>query len=222
MGFFKAQSEKEGAGRPLPTGGRARYFALLFSQFWKLMGANLLFVLFSLPVFTLPAAFCALNKVCLAIYRNGSAYIWQEFFEEFKKSLFRHLPAAGLFALLLFAAYYSMSLGLSNAGLPLWSVIFWTLGIAAATGSLGWGSCYFVLAALLEQKNTLLLKNAVLLCLAAPGRTALRCALVLLFAAASAMLLPVSVFLILLCLPGFLQYTLCFLVYEQAQWYISD
>lgn len=222
MGFFSAQFEKEGPGRPLPTGGGARYFALLFSQLWKLIGANLLFVLFSLPVLTLPAALCGLNRVCLSVYRRGSAYIWQEFFEEFRKSLLRHLPAAFLFTLLLLAAYYLMSLGLSNAALPLWSVIFWTLGLLAAAGGLGWGSCYFVLAALLEQRSGMLLKNAVLLSLAAPGRTLLRCALAAVFAAAAALLLPVSLFLILICLPGILQYTLCFLVYEQAEEYISD
>lgn len=220
MGLFSAQFEKEGAGRPLPTGGGARYLALLISQFWKLLGANLLFVLFSLPVFTVPAALCALNRVCLTIYRRGSAYIWQEFSGEFKKSLLRHIPVALLLALLLFAAYYAMSLGLSNTGLPAWCVLFWTLGILAAGIGLGWGSCYFALAALLEQKNSQLLKNTVLLCLASPGRTALRCGLVLGFAAASAALFPVSLFLMLLCLPALLQYTLCFLVYEQAEEYI--
>lgn len=221
MGFFSAQFEKEGTGRPLPAGGRARYFALLFSQLWKLVGANLLFVLFSLPVVTLPAALCGLNRACLTVYRRGSAYIWQEFFDEFKKSVFRHLPTALLFLLLLLAAYYLMSLGLSNGGVPVWGLIFWTMGILSAAAGIGWGSCYFVLASLLEQRNTMLLKNAVLLSLAAPGRTALRCALAAFFIAAAAVLLPASIFLILLCLPGILQYTMCFLVYEQAEEYIS-
>lgn len=221
MGLFSAQFEKEGTGRPLPTGGGARYFALLISQFWKLLGANLLFVLFSLPVFTVPAALCALNRVCLSVYRRGSAYVWQDFFEEFRSSLLRHIPVALMYTLLLFAAYYLMSLGLSNGAVPVWSVAFWTLGILAAAAALGWSSCYFVLAALLEQKNSVLMKNSVLLCLAAPLPTAGRCALIVAFAAAVAALFPVSLFLMLLFLPGILQYTLCFLVYEQAQEYMD-
>ena len=40
----------EGAGRPLPEGGAARYAVLLATNFWKLAGLNLLFVTFSLPV----------------------------------------------------------------------------------------------------------------------------------------------------------------------------
>ena len=94
MGLFSGKFEKEGAGLPMPEGGPARYFSLLISNIWKLVGANVLFVLFSLPLITLPAALCALNRVCILIYKNGSCYLWQDFVGEFRASFLRSLLPA--------------------------------------------------------------------------------------------------------------------------------
>lgn len=221
MGLFSAKFEKEGRGLPLPEGGAGRYFSLLFSQCWKLLGANLLFLFFSLPLISLPAALCALDRVCIVIYRRGSAYVWQEFTEEFRKSLLRRIPASLLFGLLLFLAYYSMSLGLSNTGLPLWCVVFWTVGIMAAFAGLSWGNCYYTLAALMDQKEARLLKNAALLCMLSPGRAMASAALSLAALALTALLLPLSLFLLAI-LPAIVRYTVCVLVYEQAEVYMEN
>jgi len=220
MGLFSGKFEKEGAGLPMPEGGPARYFSLLFSNIWKLIGANLLFVLFSLPLVTLPAALCALNRVCILIYKNGFCYLWQDFFGEFKSSFKRSLLPALMFLGFLAFAYYAMSLGLTNAGLPLWSMIFWTLGIMFALAALAWGSYFFVLVAMLEQGNKDVLKNARLLCMISPGKAMMTVLIVIAAAALTAALLPVSVFLVLLIIPAIVQYTVSYLVYELAEDYI--
>lgn len=220
MGLFSGKFEKEGAGLPMPEGGPARYFSLLFSNIWKLIGANLLFVLFSLPIVTLPAALCALNRVCILVYKNGFCYLWQDFFGEFKSSFKRSLLLALMFLIFLAFAYYAMSLALTNAGLPLWSMVFWTLGIMFALGTLAWGSYFFVLVAMLEQRNKDVLKNARLLCMISPGKAVLVALIIIGAAALTAALLPVSVFLVLLIIPAIVQYTVSYLVYELAEDYI--
>ena len=220
MGLFSGKFEKEGAGLPMPEGGPARYFSLLFSNIWKLMGANVLFVLFSLPLITLPAALCALNRVCILIYKNGSCYLWQDFAGEFRGSFKRSLLPALLFFVLLFAGYYFMSLGLTNAALPLWSTIFWAIGIFFVLAGLGWGSYFFVLVAMLEQKNKDVLKNAGLLCMINPGKALMAALAVIGGAALTAALMPLSTFLVLLIIPAIVQYTISYLVYELAEDYI--
>ena len=220
MGLFSGRFEKEGAGLPMPEGGPARYFALLFSNIWKLIGANLLFVLFSLPLITLPAALCALNRVCILIYKNGFCYLWQDFIGEFRESFKRSLLPAQLFLFLLFAGYYFMSLGLTNAAIPLWSMIFWTLGLVFALAALAWGAHFFVLVAMLEQGNKDALKNARLLCMISPGKAIFAVLLIIAAAALTAAMLPVSVFLVLTIIPAIVQYTVSYLVYELAEDYI--
>ena len=220
MGLFSGKFEKEGAGLPMPEGGPARYFSLLFSNIWKLMGANVLFVLFSLPRITLPAALCALNRVCILIYKNGSCYLWQDFIGEFRGSFKRSLLPALLFLVLLFAGYYSMSLGLTNAALPLWSMVFWTIGIFFVLAGLAWGAYFFVLAAMLEQENRNMLKNARLLCMISPGKALMAALTVIGGAALTAAFMPLSIFLVLLIIPAIVQYTVSYLVYELAEDYI--
>lgn len=91
MSFFGHGYEREGAGLPMPEGGIRRYALLLTTHFWKLIGLNLLFVLFSLPIITMPAALCGMNRVCMLLIRNGHCFLWQDFIEEFKRSFVRSI-----------------------------------------------------------------------------------------------------------------------------------
>ena len=71
MSLFGKRQNREGAGLPLPEGGFRRYAAVLGTNFWKLVRLNLIFILFSLPVVTIPAALCGVNRVCMLLIRNG-------------------------------------------------------------------------------------------------------------------------------------------------------
>lgn len=222
MGFFGKKTNREGAGLPLPEGGIRRYAVLLTTHFWKLIGLNLLFVLFSLPVITMPAALCAMNRVCMLLIRNGYCFLWQDFWEEFRRSFLRSLLPALLFLLLIFFAYYSMSLGLTNAGLPLWSLLFWAVGIGTAVAGICWGSYFFALVSLLDQNNRGVLKNAWLLCMIRPGNALAVFAIIVAVGLVIAALMPISIFLMICCAAVLVQYSVCFLVYDLADMYILD
>ena len=220
MGLFGRRGDREGAGLPLPEGGIRRYGVLLATHFWKLVELNLLFILFSVPIVTLPAALCGVNRVCVLLIRNGYCFVWGDFWEEFRRSFRRSLLPALLFALLLFVGYYAMSLGLTNAGLPVWSVLFWAVGIAASSAGICWGGYFFVLVALLDQKNKVVLKNARLLCMVNPFKAFAVLAAVVLMALLLAALMPLSIALLLICAVVLVQYTVCFLVNGLAEQYI--
>ena len=220
MSLFGSQNNRDGAGLPMPEGGIRRYLLLLTTHFWKLLGLNLLFLLFSLPVITLPAALCAMNRVCMLLIRNGYCFAWQDFRQEFRRSFLRSLLPALFFAGLLFFGYYAMSLGLTNAGLPLWSMLFWSIGIGVTVAGLCWGSYFFALVSLLEQGNRGILKNAWLLCMLRPGKALTVFVIIAAAGFTMAVLMPVSILLMAVCTAVLVLYTVCFLVNDLAEAYI--
>lgn len=221
MSFF-GNRNKEGAGLPLPEGGFWRYAVILATNFWKLVGLNLFFVAFSLPVITMPAALCGLNRVCMLLIRNGYCFLWQDFVEEFKRSFKRSLLPALLFSFLIFFGYYAMSLGLTNAGLLLWSSLFWLIGILAAVAGICWGAYFFALLSLLDQDNRGILKNAWLLCMIKPGRALFSLALILAVSFVMAIMMPISILLMLCFTVVLTQYIICSTVYQTAETYIME
>lgn len=89
-----------------PQGGAGRVWYVLTTHFFKLVRVNLLFILFSLPVVTLPAAMAGMTAVIHALYRQGNCFVWDTFFREFRAEflprtlwglLMPALPAAGWF-----------------------------------------------------------------------------------------------------------------------------
>lgn len=220
MGLFGKHDNREGAGLPMPEGGIRRYLLLLTTHFWKLLGLNLLFVLFSLPVVTLPAALCAMNRVCMLLIRSGYCFAWQDFWQEFRRSFLRSLLPALLILVLIFFGYYAMSLGLTNAGNPIWSTLFWAIGIGASVAGICWGSYFFALVSLLDQGNPGILKNAWLLCMIRPGRALAVFAIIVTAGFAMAALMPVSILLMAAFTPVLVQYSACFLVNDLAEAYI--
>lgn len=220
MGFFGNKTNREGAGLPMPEGGIRRYLLLLTTHFWKLVGLNLLFVLFSLPVITIPAALCAMNRVCMLLIRNGYCFTWQDFWQEFCRSFLRSLFPALLFLILIFFGYYAMSLGLTNAGNPIWSMLFWAVGISVTVSGICWGSYFFALVSLLEQENRGILKNAWLLCMLRPGKAFAVFAITAVVGFTMAVLMPISILLMALFSAVLVQYSVCFLVNDLAETYI--
>lgn len=92
---------KEGKGEvePLPAGGAKLFFFLLGTYFFKLIGLNLLTILLSLPVVTIPASLTALSRVMMKLTLSGYCSIYQEFFSEWKSAILRYLPFSLITAL---------------------------------------------------------------------------------------------------------------------------
>lgn len=209
--------QREGAGHPAPETGWARLGVMGLTHFWKLITANLLFVLFSLPVITLPAALTALNRVCVIIYKDGNIFLWDEFWKEFKRSFFRSiLPGLG-FALLLFGGYFFMSLGNGNLQLGFIGVVFWAVGILMTTAAVILGEYFFVISAVLDIGVGGAMKNSLLLWMSRPGRGLLIFAWVILMSVAIAALLPIGLVLLFLIWAVLTQYPVSFLIYDVTE-----
>ena len=209
--------EKEGRGEPSPASGlkRAGYMAL--THFWKLITANILFVLFSLPIITMPAALTALDRVCVIIFRDGNIFLWYEFWKEFRRSFVRVLAPGILFGLGLFAGYFFMSLGNGNPERGMITILFWTIGMMMTLTVLLVGEYFFVMVSVLEVSNFDALRNAVLLSLARPVRSAAILLILFLLLFGALALLPLSLILIVFIWAVLAQYPVSCLAYDMIE-----
>ena len=63
---------REGRGLPAPREGARRFFYLFWNHAWKLIRLNLLFLACCIPVVTMPAALCAMDRVLIVLVREGN------------------------------------------------------------------------------------------------------------------------------------------------------
>ncbi|MCL2670554.1 MAG: DUF624 domain-containing protein [Clostridiales bacterium] len=125
MRFSEFLREKRfGPGRgvtgPPPEKGIKRFFFILWNHFWKLILLNLLFLAFCIPILTIPAAFCGMNRVLIKLVHEGHCDLWQDFIREFKSSFFKSLPFGVLYAFLLLDIQYAVRLSAAGESLNVW------------------------------------------------------------------------------------------------------
>ena len=94
-----------GEERRLPKNRAALYVFLIWTNIMDIFAANLLFLLFSIPVVTAPAALCALSRVMTVMIRNGACPVWREFIREFKTSFWKGMALSAVWAAWMAASY---------------------------------------------------------------------------------------------------------------------
>ena len=225
MGYLDELSKKrwvrEGNDKPVPTSGLPRFGFLLATHFWKLMSASLLFVVFSLPLFTLPAALSALNRVCVKLVREGNCLLWQEFWDEFRSALGSGLLLGLPYAALLIGSYYLLSLGISNAA-SVFGMLFFALGACALLYCAVFGSWAFVLKAMLDLPNRDIQKNARALAMMEIRRTLAVLGIEALAVFLMLALFPYSLALWVLLLPALSQLAIVSLLNSRIQERVID
>ena len=109
MGLFSNSNyEKEGPGvymDDLPKSGIKLFFYVLLNRFWKLVGLNILFLLFSLPIITLPAAIVAQSKVVCELMELSYVQLLGDFWRAFKESFLESLGYGAITAMLILSGY---------------------------------------------------------------------------------------------------------------------
>lgn len=206
----------KGVTKPPPEKGAKRFFFLLATHPWKLVTLNLLFLMFSIAVVTIPAAVCGMNRVLIKLVREGNCFLWSEFIKEFKANLFKSLPFGLLSAFLLFMSYYALSVSISSAD-GSQSLLAGVVGLFILGLTLLFSSYVFVLLAALALKNRHIAKNAFIL-MTTEWKTNLMIlgsAFVIVFITAA--FFPYTVFLLLFILISLFQLIVCTAVNEPMQ-----
>lgn len=144
---------------PAPQEGSRRFFYLLWTYIWKLVWLNVAFLIFCVPVITIPAAISAMDRALIVLVRDGNVLLWEEFRDEFRRDFRASLPLGLIFGALLFLSYYLLSLALGNLTNMLGPVAF-AIGLFVLFFALGRGSYAFLLRAMFDLTTGEILKNA--------------------------------------------------------------
>lgn len=92
MQWLEAMWTKEGKGidkdAPKRT-GLALFFQIFAREWWELVKLNLLFILASLPLVTLPAACFATAQICRAMVEDRNVYLLRDFVASFRRHALR-------------------------------------------------------------------------------------------------------------------------------------
>lgn len=216
----KAATGKDATAQT-PKKGALRFFYLAYTHFAKLIGLNMLFLLFCIPVITIPAAVSGLNRVCILLVREGTCSVWSDFIKEFRCSFLKSIPLA-LFCAFLFAdaaicVYFGQIVESDGTAMLLlfFAIFFCIVAILM--------SCYiFVLLSLMSLRNRDIMRDAVSLIMLQPKTDLL---LVLFFGgsmAAAAVFQPYTIPIIAVIWPSILSLAVCTLINEPIQNHIID
>lgn len=218
MGLIKILGQRKYAFGPgvmesSPAKGPRRFVFLLRTYFGRLIGINLLFVLCCVPVFTIPASICALNRYTIKMVRDGYGFSVDDYWQEWKEQIFRSMPAILIPGLPMAFAYYLLSMyagGQAGFGV-LVVAIFWIFL------ALLMGAYVFVLLAMLDLPLLQIIKNSAILILLEWKHSLCVLGLTLLTLVASLSLFPAS--LIVLCIGWFswCSLALCCIINEPVQ-----
>jgi uncharacterized membrane protein YesL len=151
----------KGVAEPPPQGGWRRFFFVLGTHFWKLISLNLLFLAFSIPVITIPAALCGMNRVIIKLYRDGNCFVWTEFIKEFRVNIWKALPFGFIGGITLFASYYFLSISISGAGDRV-ELLSATIGILLLLFTVLFLNYVFLFLPTLELKSSQIARNALI------------------------------------------------------------
>lgn len=193
--FFENPAKwPEGPGTPSPKSGIRRVGYVLTSHFFQLVKANLLFVLFSIPLVTMPAAMLGLHAVVQELFRKGYGDVWPVFIREFKTNFFKRLAVTILLAALPVAGWM---LGSSQGEIQAYAMsAILTTAVLMVTGWL------YPQWAILRLSTLLALRNACILTMLEGARSL--CLVFLMMSATGLLVLfrPASYFLLLFIGPA--------------------
>ena len=203
------------AAKP-PARGARRFFFLAYTHFAKLVGLNMLFLLFCVPVITIPAALSGMNRVCILLVMNGRAEVWNDFIAEFKGCFLKSLPFGLGCAFLLADAGLCAYLGLASVSAGL-AIPLYAAAVILTVATLLLGSYCFTLLPLVSLRSTDILRNAVLLMLLEPKSDLLLVLLVGGMLVAAALLTPFSVPVIAVILFSLISLAACTILSDLIQ-----
>jgi uncharacterized membrane protein YesL len=155
--MYKRFAPGKGVTKPSPDRGIKLFFFILYTHFWELVKLNLLLLVFCIPIVTIPAAFCAANRVIINLICEWDSFVWSDFITEFKASFFRSIPFGLLFAFLMLDSYFAYCMSFSENGIsiPIMALAAFLYGLTVI-----FFSYVFIFLPAFALKNKHIAKNA--------------------------------------------------------------
>ena len=219
MSKWMDRFSKPGPGvyTPPPDRGMKRFFFLLTNHIRKLILLNLIWIIFSIPVVTLPASTAGVTVVLMKLAREGRCFLWDDFWEAFKKYFRKSLIALTLY--LVIAAAIAVMIFADGPIALVFKIILCVLAF------LCWLiSCYFfpMLAYIDDLTGKELLKNAALLLLVCAKQDIFLTLIPGLLTALQVIFLPLTSPLLIFLTLAFAQLGVCLIVNEPIDQYVLN
>jgi hypothetical protein len=190
--------EGSGAVTAPPEAGFKRLWFVIRTHYVMLVYLNALFVLFSIPIFTIPAAQAALNRCLFDLDRHGAISPWQDYLKAFLQALKRSplyiLVMLGFCAMALLFLF----LLLMPADVAMFSNISFVLSVAVCIFLWNLLSYALLMEAIVNLKPAIILKNAAILTFTQWKTTTVITAISVFFYLIIALLLPYSISILVL------------------------
>ena len=175
--FFKSYYN-DGPGvrkdEPEPV-GLARYFRMLFLDFWSFIGLNMLYVLCCLPIVTIGGATLAYNRLCCRLISKKHVFVLSDFKDSFKENFKRGIAISFVLVLVVLdlIILYSNALGyMQGDEMGRQAVIVWAFCCVLATLIISLMQYLIMVIANFEKQPFIVqVQNAVLLMITGGVRT---------------------------------------------------
>ena len=106
-----------GVTEEVPSGGPKRLWFVIKTHYMELIGLNILFLVFCIPIITIPAAFSGMTNILMKWIRSDPVFFWQDFFAEFKAKFVKRLLTWLLLIISpISLSLYPVMLGYKNTG----------------------------------------------------------------------------------------------------------
>ena len=180
--------------------GIKKLMSILLQNLPELLRLNLLFILCSLPVITIPAAMTAAASVTTKMVREEVFFFKEDFFEVFKGHILKSLGLCAPAAVIFTGAFYLLPF--YRAGLEISPVFYIPLVIVVLTVlmALFMGMYAFPMLTAVELSAVQVLRNSAILALLQLNKTGAAFAACLLLCLFTIITLPVSLLIIATCL----------------------
>lgn len=160
--WYEPKKDTPGIAKDAPQKkGFARYFEILWREFFPLIKLNLLFIISCLPIVTIPAALTAMNRITVTMVRDRNYFMLSDYWDAFKRDFFRSLLAGIL--ILVLVAVFSVSIWfyymLGQAGSKFF-MLFAGVSVALMIMVLGAGMYFFPMLAMVELPTGKLMRNS--------------------------------------------------------------
>ena len=163
--WYEPRKDTPGIAKDAPKKkGFARYFEILWREFFPLLKLNLLFIISCLPIVTIPAALTAMNRITVTMVRDRNYFMLSDYWDAFRRDFFRSL-LAGILVLVL-VVLFSLSIWfyymLGQAGSRFF-MLFVGVSVALMIMVLGSAMYFFPMLAMVELPTGKLMRNSIIM-----------------------------------------------------------
>jgi len=206
--------------KQIPTKGLALLVDVVINKFWDLMKLNLLILVSSIFVVSIPAAITAGCRIVIMMLRHEHYFVYSDYFYWFKKEFLRSLLVGVLFTIAMVLCSTASYLYLLYFGHSIFSLIFLTIGVLIlALLIISLFHCYSMLAFVDLQFGSLL-KNSWLLAMARFASNFVVLIIIVLFVALHIYLWPYSLFLVIIISLSIMLLLSTFVAYENIVMFV--